>query len=55
MANAESKDGEWIDLGIYKSINCKKVNGRNICELKFTGGRLTIAKDVLKESCRRAK
>ena len=50
MANVETKDG-WIDLGFFKSIQCKKIMNTKVCSVKFTHGKLTLTEKELKKVC----
>ena len=52
MANVETKHGGFEDLGKFKSKKCFKINNRMICEIKFSGGRLTILDSDLRKVCK---
>ena len=51
MANVESKKGEWIDLGKFKSIKCKKIGTALVCQAKFKEGKFTLTKEELDKIC----
>jgi len=52
MANTENNRGEFSDLGRFKKMECIKINDRDVCEIKFEEGRLTILKDELNKICK---
>lgn len=53
MANVQDKEDNFIDLGKFKKIECKKIMGRKVCEAKFENGRFTITDDELKKICKK--
>jgi len=51
MANTENEKGEFSDLGKFKKIECKEINERKVCEMKFEKGRVTMLEEELNKIC----
>ncbi|MBU0907502.1 MAG: hypothetical protein KKE05_05090 [Nanoarchaeota archaeon] len=55
MANVETTNGIFEDLGHYKSTKCFKVMDKRLCEVKFTKGKIVMIKDDFQKICNKVK
>lgn len=55
MANVETKEVPFQDLGKFKSIDCEKIMNVMVCKVKFAEGNLTLTAEELKKVCEEEK
>lgn len=55
MANIETKETPFQDLGKFKSIECEKIMNIVVCKVKFAEGNLTLSAEELNKLCEEQK